>query len=74
MSKHARDRQVKAHFSQAQTMLATVESELADHYVEVEITGISALRLACIYFAGMREAKHRMADGLRSLFRLTPAH
>ncbi|MGI4827128.1 MAG: hypothetical protein ACRYFU_02910 [Janthinobacterium lividum] len=74
MSKQSRDRQVNAHFSQAQAMFSTVESELANNYVEVEANGISAMRLACIYLAGMREAKHRMADGVRSLFRLTPAH
>ena len=74
MSKQSRNRQVTSHFATAQAMLTKVESELANDYVEVEITGLSFLRLACIYFAGAREAKHRMAEGVRTLFRLNPAH
>ena len=74
MSKQSRSRQVQSHFSNAQAMLSKVESEMEHDYVEVEITGISMLRLLCIYYAGAREAKQRMADGVRSLFRLNPAH
>ena len=74
MSKQSRNRQVKAHLSKAQATFAKVEAELQQDYVEVELTGISFLRLACIYVAGAREAKQRMAGGVRSLFRLTPAH
>ena len=74
MSKQSRHRQVQSHLHKAQATLAQVESELVNDYVEVELTGISFVRLACIYYAGFREAKSRMTDGVRSLFRLTPAH
>ena len=74
MSQYTRTRQFQESVSQAQTMLTKVESEMVDGYVEVEAEGLSLTRLACIYIAGAREAKDRMLQGVRTLFRFNPAH
>ncbi len=74
MSRYTRSRQTKNSISLAQPMLAKVQSEMAEQYVEVEIEGISLARLGCIYLTGARELKDRMFAGVRSLFRLSPAH
>ncbi len=73
MSKYMKH-QSKDASQNAQSLLATVEAEWAERYVEVEVEGISLSRFVCIYAAGFREARERMANGLRTLFRLTPAH
>lgn len=74
MSQYTRSRQIRDTVVRAQSMLTKVESEMSDGFVEVEIHGLSFTRLACIYVAGAREAKDRMLHGVRSLFRLNPAH
>ena len=74
MSRYTRSRHTKDSLSHAQPMLAKVQGEMAKHYVEVEMEGISLARLGCIYLAGAREVKDRMLTGVRSLLRLTPAH
>ncbi len=55
-------------------MLAKVQAELADRYVEVEIEGLTLKRLGCIYVAAARQTKFRMLEGVRSFFHLNPAH
>jgi hypothetical protein len=74
MSKYTRSRHAKDTVHNTQSMLAKVQSELADRYVEVEAEGLSFTRLACIYIAGAREARDRMLEGVRSLFGLKHAH
>ncbi len=58
----------------APDMLAKVQSEWVDHYVEVEIEGLTLKRLGCIYFAAAQQTRFRMLQGLRSFFHLNPAH
>lgn len=55
-------------------MLTKVESEIAQGHVEVEVEGLTLTRFLCIYAAGAREAKLRMRNGMRSLFRPDPPH
>ena len=74
MSNHTHKRPLKDSLSNARTTLATVESQFADRYVEVEIEGISFVRFVCIYIAGARELRDRTLNSVRSLFRLHPAH
>ena len=69
MSKHNR----KDHIANTHAILAKIETELAQGYVEVEMEGISFTRLVFIYVAGAREARDRMLNSVRSLFRLHPA-
>ena len=56
------------------SMLATVQAEWADRYVEVEIEGLTLKRLGCIYVAAVQQTKLRMLQGVRSFFHLNPAH
>ncbi len=56
------------------SMLAKVQSEWIDRYVEVEIEGLTLKRLGCIYVAAVRQTKLRMLAGVRSFFHLNPAH
>lgn len=74
MSKYTRSQHVKDSIVSSHSMLAKVQSELADRYVEVEREGISLARLGCIYLAGAREASSRTMHSLRSLFGLRHAH
>lgn len=74
MSRYTHSRHVKNSFANAQTVLAKVQAELPERYVEVEVEGISLMRLSCVYLAGFREAKERVLQGVRSIFRLNPAH
>ncbi len=74
MSKPTRKPQLKDSLSDAKSILVTVEVELAERYVEVEIDGLSFTRLVCIYIAGAREARDRMANGISKLLRPHPAH
>ena len=74
MSKHTRKPQLKDSLSNARTILAKVEVELAERCLEVEIEGLSFTRLVCIYIAGAREARDRMANSISKLLRLHPAH
>lgn len=74
MSKYTRSLHVKDSIADSQSMLAKVQAEMAEHYVEVEAEGLSLARLCCIYLAGAREARLRTLHGIRSLFRLRTAH
>ena len=55
-------------------MFEKVEHELAEGYVEVEITGMTLRRLVCVYSVMLRDAWAYMLDSVRSLVRVTPAH
>ena len=56
------------------SMLAKVQAEWADRYVEVEIEGMTLKRLGCIYLAAVQHTRIRMLQGVRSFFHLNPAH
>ncbi len=56
------------------SMLAKVQAEWADRYVEVEIEGLTLKRLGCIYLAAVQQTRFRMLQGVRSIFHLNPAH
>lgn len=56
------------------SMLAKVQAEWADRYVEVEIEGLTLKRLGCIYLAAVQQTRIRMLQGVRSFFHLNPAH
>ena len=56
------------------SMLAKVQAEWADRYVEVEIEGLTLKRLGCIYIASVQQTRLRMLQGVRSIFHLNPAH
>ncbi len=60
--------------SPTRSMLAKVQSEWADRYVEVEVEGLTLRRLGCIYLAAAQQARLRMLGGVRSFFHLNPAH
>ena len=55
-------------------VLARIEAELADGYVEVAPEGITAREFFALYFALFREGCDHLLGGVRSLFRLNPAH
>lgn len=74
MSKQTHRRQTQDTAVPTATMLAKVEQEMAQDYVEVELSGISLARLLCVYQVCAREARARTMDSLKSLLRLTPAH
>lgn len=74
MSRYTRSQHVKDSIDTSRSMLAKVQAEMSEHYVEVETDGISLARLGCIYLAAAREAWARMLHSLRSLLRLRPAH
>ncbi len=74
MSKSTRSQHVKDSLVNTHSMLSKVQTELADHYVEVEHDGISLARFVCIYIAGAREAGSRSLHSIRSLFGLRHAH
>lgn len=74
MSKNTHKHPRKHTLSNAPGLLAKLESELAQGYVEVGIDGISFMQLVYIYLAGARELRDRTAQHISRWFRLHPAH
>lgn len=74
MSSYAHGRPAQPALYNLRAMLNKVEAELANGYVEIEVEGLSARRLFCIYAVAVRQRYQRTIGGMRSLFRLHPAH
>lgn len=74
MFNHARESSSTSPVASAPSMLAKVQAEWADRYVEVEIEGLTLKRLGCIYLAAAQQTRLRMLHGVRSIFHLNPAH
>lgn len=55
-------------------ILARLQAELAEGYMEVPVEGITLKQLIGVYAELFREGRERMFDSIRSLFRLHPAH
>lgn len=68
------DQRSSGSVASAHPMLAKVQAEWADRYVEVEVEGLTLKRLGCIYLAAAQQTRFRMLQGVRSLFHLNPAH
>ncbi len=73
MTNHARRRQRHDAAEQTRSMLLRAEEELAEGYLEVEITGLTFRRLAVAYTVILRGAWIHTLDNVRSLLRPTPA-
>ena len=58
----------------SQAVLARIEAELADGYIEVAPQGITAREFFALYLALAREGCDHLLGGVRSLFRFHPAH
>lgn len=61
-------------FTTAESMFNQVEQELAEGFLEVEITGMTLRRLVCVYSVLLRNAWAHTLGSVRSLVRVTPAH
>ncbi len=70
----AHDVHATASLDSTPSMLAKVQTEWADRYVEVELEGLTLKRLGCIYLAAVQQTRLRMLQGVRSIFHLNPAH
>ena len=73
MSKQKRHRATNQ-LPSAQAVLARIEAELAEGYIEVEPEGITPREFFALYLALVREGCDHLLGGVRSLFRLNPAH
>lgn len=58
----------------AATVISRLQAELAEGYFEVPAEGIAFKQLVYVYVELFRDARERMANNVRSLFRLHPAH
>ncbi len=74
MSHYTRRRQLKDAIETSQGMHAKVEQELAEGYLEVEITGMTMRRLLCAYAVMLRSAWVYTLGSVRSIVRATPVH
>ncbi len=79
MSSHARTRpaySASARSSSPDTasILARVEAEMRENFIEVPVEGITFKQLVAAYTVILRDGRDRMLEGVRSLFRLHPAH
>ena len=74
MSQYTRRRQLQDSVDVAKGMFAKVEQELAESYLEVEITGITLRRLLCVGGVLLRGAWGYTLGSVRSLVRVTPVH
>lgn len=74
MSNHARRQHTPGNLPDQSSILARIEAELANGYLEVPAEGITFKQFLCVYLAFAREGRERMVGGLRSLFRFHPAH
>ncbi len=73
MSNHARYRQRYETVESSNSMFTRAEQELAEGYLEVEITGLSLRRLTVVYGVILRGAWLSMLGSVRSLLRPTAA-
>ena len=55
-------------------ILARLQAEMAEGYIEVPVAGISFKQLIAVYIELARAGRDRMFDSVRSLFRLHPVH
>ena len=60
--------------SSPQNVRARIAAELAQGYVEVAPEGVTVQEFSALYLALVREGYDHLLDGVRSLFRLHPAH
>ncbi len=74
MSQYTRRRQLKDSIEMSQGMYAKVEQEIAEGYLEVEITGLTMRRLVCAYGVMLRSAWSYTLGSVRSIVRATPVH
>ncbi len=74
MSQYTRRRQFKESLQHSKGMFAKVDQEMAEGYLEVEITGMTLRRLLCVYGVMLRDAWAYTSGSVRSLVRVTPAH
>ena len=58
----------------APEILALLQAEMAEGYLQVPVEGITFNQLIGVYAELFREGRNRMFNGVRSLFRLHPAH
>ena len=72
MTKHTRH-PLRTPTETPQDMYAKVEQELAEGYVEVEITGMTFRRLVCVYTVLLRGAWAHTLATIRSFFHIDPA-
>lgn len=73
MTNHSRRRQQHTSPKSENTLLETLEQELSELYMEVEISGLTLGRLLATYGILARNAWAQTTEGLRSLRRPTPA-
>ncbi len=73
MTNHTRRRQRHETADQTKSMFLQAEQELAEGYLQVEITGLTFRRLAVAYVVILRGAWTHTLGSVRSLLRPTPA-
>lgn len=74
MSQYSRRRSMQGSDAASHGMFATIEQEMAEGFLEVEITGMSLRRLLCVYGVLLRGAWGYTLGSVRSLVRVNPVH